>query len=415
MTYRIPALVSALTPPTIGIENDECARSIDSSVPARVFADEEGARDKEHAGATARRAESKGDPGKRQACGMSADHHRQSKERRERANKTLPAQPIEARGGRGKPGQQRIREVGEHGGRHVDCFDGLEQAEDEAGKQYAGAERNKTHPCIRTRPPPDVQPRRYESQTDDAAKRQRREHAALSGENELGKHVGYAERDRRGHCRRRVNDKTDGQAERALVGLVPAYAAEAGAATGNEGLLSPRLIGRRQRRRPRRSSGEQLSESQRRLPERSDQLAPQRICVRAIRLDSEGRDLAFGRRNVQGPEHPVPQREAASQILVEMRRIARVVNLMMGRAHEQPAQPSGKCNPDLRMLQVDVNIDEEHEDDVVLREPVLMSGPAQEVLADAACDPGEDRELDRHGCRRDLGPCRGRPRALPRR
>ena len=114
--------------------------------------------------------------------------------------------------------------------------------------------------------------------------------------------------------------------------------------------------------------------------------------VRAIRLDSEGRDLAFGRRNVQGPEHPVPQREAASQILVEMRRIARVVNLMMGRAHEQPAQPSGKCNPDLRMLQVNINIDEEHEDDVVLREPVLMSGPAQEVLADAACEPGEDRE-----------------------
>jgi hypothetical protein len=114
--------------------------------------------------------------------------------------------------------------------------------------------------------------------------------------------------------------------------------------------------------------------------------------VRAIRLDPKGRDLAFGRRNVQGPEHPVPQREAASQILVEMRRIARVVNLMMGRAHEQPAQPSGKCDPDLRMLQVDVNIDEEHEDDVVLRDPVLMGAPAQQVLAEAAGEPGEDRE-----------------------
>jgi hypothetical protein len=85
------------------------------------------------------------------------------------------------------------------------------------------------------------------------------------------------------------------------VGLVPAYAAEAAAATGNERLLSPRLIGRRQRRRLRRSSGEELSHSQRRLPERSDQLAPQRMRVGAIRLDPEGRDLAFGRRNVQVP------------------------------------------------------------------------------------------------------------------
>ena len=31
--YRIPALLSAVPPPTIGIENDECARSTVSSVP----------------------------------------------------------------------------------------------------------------------------------------------------------------------------------------------------------------------------------------------------------------------------------------------------------------------------------------------------------------------------------------------
>ena len=123
------------------------------------------------------------------------------------------------------------------------------------------------------------------------------------------------------------------------MGLLPAYAAAAAAATADEGALRPRLIRRRQRGRLRRSA-EQFLEPQAGVAERSDQLAPQRVRVGAIRIDPEALNLAFDRRYVQGSEHPVPEREAATKIFVEMRRIVGVVNLMVrGLMNSRPSQP----------------------------------------------------------------------------
>src|SRR4029078_6141632 len=110
----------------------------------------------------------------------------------------------------------------------------------------------------------------YQGQADDGAKRQRGEHAALRGENDLCEHVVDAERDRRGYCGRKGKEKRGSQADRALVGLLPASAAAAAAATADEGALRPRLIGRRQRGRLRRSA-EQLLEPEARGGERSQQ------------------------------------------------------------------------------------------------------------------------------------------------
>ena len=79
--------------------------------------------------------------------------------------------------------------------------------------------------------------------------------------------------------------------------------------------------------------------------------------------------------------------------------IARVVNLMMRRTHEQMAEPSGERDPQLGVLQMHIEINEEHQDDVVLGKHVLMRGLAEHKVADAvggADEDGEDVEEDAH-------------------
>jgi len=62
------------------------------------------------------------------------------------------------------------------------------------------------------------------------------------------------------------------------------------------------------------------------------------------------------------------------------------------RTHEQMTEPAGERDPQLRMLQVDVEVDEKYEDEVGLGQAVLMRGLAENVIASAVRQPGEHRE-----------------------
>jgi hypothetical protein len=79
---------------------------------------------------------------------MRANHQAKAKEGRARAQKSLPSQRFEAGCRSGKSGEQRISEVGQNGGRHVDRFDGLEQTKDQAGEQNADTHGNPAHARI---------------------------------------------------------------------------------------------------------------------------------------------------------------------------------------------------------------------------------------------------------------------------
>jgi hypothetical protein len=71
-------------------------------------------------------------PASANPAGMRADHDRQPAKRRDRAGGVLPAQSLEA-GCRGdQPGQQRIGEISQDRGGHVDRLDRLEQTKDES-------------------------------------------------------------------------------------------------------------------------------------------------------------------------------------------------------------------------------------------------------------------------------------------
>jgi hypothetical protein len=124
----------------------------------------------------------------------------------------------------------------------------------------------------------------------------------------------------------------------------------------------------------------------------SDKLAFNCVRVRPIRLDAEFKHLGVRRRDIQGAEQPVPHRKTASQVLVEVIGIARVMNLVMRRTHQQTAQPPGERYPKLRVLQMDIKVDEEYQDEIVLRQAILMRRLAEGVVADAICEPGEDGE-----------------------
>ncbi len=63
------------------------------------------------------------------------------------------------------------------------------------------------------------------------------------------------------------------------------------------------------------------------------------------------------------------------------------MNLVMRGAHQQMAQPTGECDPQLRMLQVNVKIDEEDEDDIGFRQAVLRHALAEQVVTEAVRQP----------------------------
>src|SRR6185437_16341506 len=107
------------------------------------------------------------------------------------------------------------------------------------------------------------------------------------------------------------------------------------------------------------------------VEERRDQLAFYAVRVVAAG-DAESELLALLRRHIERPEHPVPEREAAAEILVEVLRILRVVHLMMRRADEDTAGEPAERDPHMRVLQVDVSVDEQHQDDAGIGERKLM-------------------------------------------
>src|ERR1700733_7470929 len=137
---------------------------------------------------------------------------------------------------------------------------------------------------------------------------------------------------------------------------------------------------------------EQRSQQQHRIRKGGEQLAPNGVGVRSIRFDAEFELLRLGWGDIGRSEHPSPQRQAASQVLVEVRRVARMVDLVMRRAHEQMAEPAGERYPKLRMLQMNIEIDEKHQDDVVLRQQILMRRQPKDVIAETVRGTDEQRQ-----------------------
>ena len=94
-----------------------------------------------------------------------------------------------------------------------------------------------------------------------------------------------------------------------------------------------------------------------------DQFALQCVRIRLAR-ETEGEGLAFLFRHVERAEHPIPDGETASEILVEVNRIVGVVDLMMRRAQQDPAGDAGERDPQMCVLEVNVEMHEQHQDDV---------------------------------------------------
>src|SRR3954466_4884477 len=63
-------------------------------------------------------------------------------------------------------------------------------------------------------------------------------------------------------------------------------------------------------------------------------------------------------------EQPIPDREAAAEILVEVKRVVRVMDLMVrGREEDAPREP-GEGDPEMRVLEMYIDVHEQHQDDV---------------------------------------------------
>src|SRR6185437_851374 len=95
-----------------------------------------------------------------------------------------------------------------------------------------------------------------------------------------------------------------------------AYVAPIAAATLTTNGSAPLLLRRRKRHGVRAAVDQRLDE-QRRAHKRCEQLAPNGVRIRPIRLDAEFELLRLGGRHIERSEHPIPEREAAPQILVE--------------------------------------------------------------------------------------------------
>ena len=62
------------------------------------------------------------------------------------------------------------------------------------------------------------------------------------------------------------------------------------------------------------------------------------------------------------------------------------MDLMMRRAHKQAAQYPTERDPQMRVLQMNIGVDEEHKDDVVVGQGILIRGFAEEVTSNAIGD-----------------------------
>ncbi len=126
--------------------------------------------------------------------------------------------------------------------------------------------------------------------------------------------------------------------------------------------------------------------------ERHQEFSPEGVRLLPVSADAEAQLLASPGGKVEGAEQPIPDREAAAQVLVEVDRIAGVMDLMMRGAHDQPAQRAAQRDPHVRMLQVGVAVDEQHQQDVGLRQRVLSGRLSEHVMAQAVADRRRERE-----------------------
>src|SRR5580704_485461 len=98
-----------------------------------------------------------------------------------------------------------------------------------------------------------------------------------------------------------------------------------------------------------------------RVSERRQQCSGDRVRGGRARakLRAEGQDFAFAMRHVEGPERPVPDRQAVAEIAIEMDRVRRVVDLMVRRADEDAPEAGAETDPDVGMLQMNGREDED--------------------------------------------------------
>src|SRR5262245_62654292 len=116
--------------------------------------------------------------------------------------------------------------------------------------------------------------------------------------------------------------------------------------------------------------------------------------ARACR-DSEGQPLTFALRKVQGSEKPVPDRQTAPEILVEVFRVVGMVDLVMRRAENHAPQHTGGRDPDVRVLKMYGGEKECHQDQV--RAAYLERTPKLQVGQCTASHPQRDaKDVAKH-------------------
>src|SRR5262245_66656702 len=106
-----------------------------------------------------------------------------------------------------------------------------------------------------------------------------------------------------------------------------------------------------------------------------------RLLIRSREPECEG--LAFLLGHVERTEHPVPQRKAGAEVLVEVLWVGRMVHLVVRRTDEDAPEHAAERDPHVRVLQMYVRVNEENQDDVGVGERILIRGLAKHVVAEA--------------------------------
>ena len=105
------------------------------------------------------------------------------------------------------------------------------------------------------------------------------------------------------------------------------------------------------------------------------------MVIRRVVPNAEGEILPIAVRNVERAEQPVPKRQAAAEILVEVPWVVRVMNLMMRRTEDDATQPTGHWDPQMRMLEMSEDPHERDEDDAGTRTDAKRR-PEPDVMQD---------------------------------
>ncbi len=75
-----------------------------------------------------------------------------------------------------------------------------------------------------------------------------------------------------------------------------------------------------------------------RVDDGQNQAAADRVWIVAQTFNSERQLLAPLPRNIKGAKQPIPDGQCAAEIAVEMRRVRRMMDLVVGRAKQQMPQ-----------------------------------------------------------------------------